>query len=124
MKHEFDSSHEKYIEITVSSFITQTGIIHAVFGLREHPDYLHKHSLWIFSNFSLGININELKGIADIFRHYKPKKTAFANKSALVVSGQTYKSLLNLFATIATDMPFEFQAFTDKDKAIDFLCSE
>lgn len=124
MKHEFDSSHEKYIEVTVSSIITQTDIIHAVFELMEHPDYLHKHSLWIFSNFSLGININGLEGIADTFRHYKPKKTAFANKSALVASGHTYKAIINLFITIATGLPFEFQAFTDKDRAVDFLCSE
>ncbi len=124
MEYGFDASHEKYIEATASGVIRPTDLIAAVSELMQHPDYSHKHSLWVFSNFSLGIDTDGLKEVVNAFRSYKPKTTEFANKSALVVSAPTYKAIIDIFVTIASGLPFEYRSFTDKKKAIAFLCSE
>ena len=121
--YQFDSSHEKYIKITVSGILTKEEIIATMTELMQHPEYSYKHSLWAFSKFSMGLSIENLKEIADIVRDYKPKGINPALKSAIVVPGKVYKEIAVLFIKAATEQPFNYQAFTDKDAAISFLCS-
>jgi len=124
MEYEFDSSHERYIEARASGRITKADIIVAASELMKHPDFLSKQTLWIFFDFSLGIDIDGLKEVTEVFRLYRPKQADFVNKQAIVVPSHMYEAVVNLSITIANGLPFEFHSFTDKDTAVDFLCSE
>lgn len=124
MKYEFDSSNERYIEVGTSGLISKADLIAATSELMKHPDFSHKHSLWVFFDFTLGIDIDELKEVAGTFRLYRPKQADFVNKQAIVLPSHMYKAIVNLSFTITSGLPFEFHSFTDKSKAIAFLCSE
>ncbi len=124
MEYKLDTSHEKYIEVTVSGVIKKLSIIAAISELMQHPEYSDKHTLWDMSEALVGLGIGDLKEIAQVLRQFKPQKKNFANKSAIVVPNQTHKAIVDIFITMATHLPFKYRAFNDKEKAKFFLCAQ
>ncbi len=124
MEYELDASHKKYIKVTVSGIIEKATIIAAISELMQHSEYLHKHSLWDLSNATTKVAIGDLKEIANVISLNKPKEKIFANKSAIIVPGHMHKAMIELFIKMANRLPFKYYAFTDNNKAVDFLCSE
>ncbi len=123
MDFKFDATHEKYIKIIVSGMVVKTEIISAISQLLQHPEYLDKHSYWDFREATMGLSVGDLSEIVGILRLYKPKQRKFANKSALLVSGQMNSAMVNVFATMTKMLPFNYRVFKDKNHALSFLCS-
>ncbi len=123
MDFTLDASHEKYIRIIISGMVVKSEIISAISQLLQHPEYLDKHSYWDFRKATMGLSINDLSEIVGILRLYKPKQKQFANKSALLVSGEMNSAMVNVFATMTKMLPFNYKVFSNKDHALSFLSS-
>ncbi len=123
MDFTFDTTHEKYIKINVSGIVVKSEIISTMSQLLQHPEYLDKHSYWDFREATMGLSIGDLSEIAGILRLYKPKQKQFANKSALLVSGQMNSAMVDVFATMTKMLPFKYKVFKNPDDALAFLCS-
>ncbi len=122
MKFTLDATHDKYIKIVVSGLVVKPELISVISQLMQHPDYLDKHSFWDFTESNMGLSIGDLQEIVGVLRLYKPKQKNFADKSALLVSGQMNSAMVNVFATMAKVLPFKYKVFKDKDSALSFLC--
>ncbi len=124
MDFTFDATHEKYIKITISGLVMKSEIIPTISQLLQHPEYLDKHSFWDFREATMGLSIGDLSEIIGILCLYKPKQKQFANRAALLVSGQMNRAMVNMFATMTKMLPFNYKIFKDKDHALSFLCSK
>ncbi len=123
MKFKIDASHDKFIKIMVSGLVVKTELISAISQLLQHPEYLDKNSYWDFREAEMGLSIGDLNEIVGILRLYKPKQKKFANKSALLVSGQMNSAMVEVFATMTKSLPFRYKVFKDKGLALSFICS-
>ncbi len=121
MDFELDAAHEKYIKITVLGMVVKAELISTISQLLQHPEYLDKHSYWDFREATMGLSIGDLSEIVGILRLYKPKQKQFANKSALLVSGQMNSAMVNVFATMTKMLPFKYRVFKDKEHVLSFL---
>ncbi len=123
MEFTLDAENDQYIKIVVSGLVVKPEIISVISQLLQHPEYLIKHSYWDFREATMGLSIDDLSEIVGILRLYKPKQRKFANKSALLVSGQMNNAMVNVFATMTKMLPFNYKVFKDNENAISFLCS-
>ena len=123
MVFELDASNAKYIKIIVSGMVTKPYLISAISQLMQHSEYIDKHSFWDFTDARMGLSIEDLKEIVGILRLYKPKQKNFANKSALLVSGEMNKAMVNVFATMTKLLPFKYRVFTDWKQAEAYVSS-
>jgi len=123
MDFTIDATHNEYIKIIVSGVVVKSEIISTISQLLQHPEYLEKHTYWDFREATMGLSIGDLGEIVGILRLYKPKQKQFANKSALLVSGQMNSAMVNVFATMTKMLPFNYKVFKDEDQALSFLCS-
>ncbi len=123
MNFELDSSHDKYIIVTVSGIVDKASLISAISQLMQHPEYVNKHSFWDLTQTSMGLSIGDLSELVGVLRLYKPEQKEFANKSALLISGEMNQAMVNVFVTMAKVLPFRYRIFSDSDKAKSFLCS-
>lgn len=121
MEYHLDTSHDRYIKVTVSGVITKSMLITAISELMGHPDYIHKHSLWNLSESSVGLTISDLKEIVGVLSLYKPEDNNFANKSAIVVPGEMHKAIVDLFIKMSKWLPFKYKAFYNVEEAEAFL---
>ena len=124
MTHSIDNQHTAYQLVTLTGTLTKESIMCAVNDLMKHPDYYTKHSLWDFTAASSGFSIEDLYDFVSMMRLFIPQESNFANKSALVVSGQLNRSLADMYVEISGALPFEYKVYADINAAQNFLTME
>ncbi len=122
MEFKIDASHNKYIKIVVSGLVSKTEIISAISELIQHPEYMNKHSFWDFRLATMGLSIGDIHEVVGILSLFKPNQKPFANKSALLVSGQMNSAMAKVFTTMTKLLPFKYKVFKDKVTAVSYLC--
>ncbi|MBA3011970.1 MAG: hypothetical protein KKF12_05400 [Proteobacteria bacterium] len=123
MEFELDSSHEKYIKITITGLIVKPELISVMAQLLQHPEYLDKHTLWDLREANMGLSIGDLKEIIGVLRLYKPQKKDFANKTALFVPGKFNSAMAEMFVAMSKLLPIKYRVFNDLKQAESYLCS-
>ncbi len=123
MEFKFDATNNDYIKINVSGLLVKSEIISVISQLLQHPEYLDKHSYWDLRKATMGLSIADLSEIIGILHLYKPRQKQFANKSALLISGQMNTAMANVFVTMTKMLSFNYRVFKDKEHVLSYLCS-
>lgn len=121
MEFKIEDRHEKYLKLIVCGVFNKNGLIHAISETMNHPDYAHKHSYWDFTQATMSMSIYDLKEIVGIFRLYKPDTENFANRVAILISGELNNAILKIFIPMTKLLPFRFQVFTKEEDVMNFL---
>ncbi len=109
--------HDHYLEVVFDGVLAKHTVLSSLNQLLNHPEYYEKHSLWNMSESKSGVSMNDFKEIVGVMRLFSPKQIDFANKSALLVSGQVNTSLAEMFTEMARTLPFDFKVFSDSSSA-------
>lgn len=123
MDAELDSSHKRYIRITISGLIVKPELISVMAQILQHDEYLDKHTFWDLRDASMGLSIGDLKEIVGILKLYKPERENFADKAALLVPGKFNSAVAEMFVTMSKLLPIKYRVFSDHDKAQAYLLS-
>ncbi len=118
-----DSSHARYIKITISGVLVKPELIAVMAQILQHPEYLDKHTLWDLTEASMGLAIADLMEIVGVLRLYKPARKDFADKAALLISGKFNSAMAEIFVTMSKVLPVKYRIFNDWDKAEAYVCS-
>lgn len=121
MEYLIESHLKNCLKINITGQMDKQTILAAMDELIHHPDFYEKHSLWDLTTAQMALSLQDLKEIAGVMKLFKPEKPDFANKSAFLVSGRMNLAMANIFITLATLLPFEYKAFSDLEKARDYL---
>lgn len=107
----------------MNGYLTKYEMLTAILEVMRHPDYHHKHSFWDCTDAMMRMSLFDLKEIVDTFKSYQPQGENFANKIAVLISGNMNKAIMDIFIPMTKVLPFHFKAFTIQDELEKFLCS-
>ncbi len=124
MEYTLDNSHSVYIQMNVSGVVDKSGLLSAMSELVMHPDFTDKHSLWDFTQATMGLSISDFGEIAGVLGLYKSQKKNFANKSALLIPNLMELSMAKMFVSISKLLPFKYKVFKTREKALVFLVND
>ena len=124
LEYFISNEHNRYLRITVTGILSKNSMIKAIRDTMTHPEYNCKHSFWDCSDASMGMSLIDLKEIVGIFRLYKPEKSTFANRVAILLTGNMNEAMVSLLIPMTRVLPFKFKLFTNHEKAEKFLIQD
>ena len=96
-------------------------ILEAFGRLFKMPEYLDKNTIWIMSEGPIDGSYDDLYKFGDFASKHYPKSAKQDNKSAIVVKTGLIRGLIDLWAKIAEDIPYEIKVFSDIRDAEEWL---
>ena len=96
-------------------------ILEAFGRLFKMPEYLDKNTIWVMSEGPIEGSYDDLYKFRDFASKHYPKNAKQGNKSAIVVKTGLIKGLIDLWAKIAEDIPYEIKVFSDIRDAEEWL---
>ncbi len=124
MEHVLDNSHPLYIQLNIFGTLDKPSLLSAMSEVFQHPDYMNKHSLWNFTQATMGLSIEDLNEIVGVLSLFKPQQKNFANKVALVVPTIMELSMAKIFVSLSKFLPFSYKIFKTKEDAKAFLIND
>ncbi len=121
MAFSLDNKEDAYISVTVTGMLDKPTTIAAISELLQHPDYMKKHSLWDFTDATMGLTIGDLGEIIGVLRLFKTKDLSFVKKSAFVITGHMKIAMANVYISMTRFLPFEYRVFQNLEEAKNFL---
>jgi hypothetical protein len=88
-------------------------ILEAFGKLFQMPEYLDKNTIWVMPEGPIEGSYDDLYKFRDFAAKNYPKSAKQENKSAIVVKTGLLRGLVDLWAKIAEDMPYEIKVFSD-----------
>jgi hypothetical protein len=117
-----DSSHDRYMKITISGVLVKPELIAVMAQILQHPEYPDKHTLWDLTRASMGLSIADLKEIVGVMRLYRPARKDFADRAALIIPGKFNTAMAEVFVAMSKVLPIKYRVFNDRDKAEAYVC--
>ena len=100
MEYTLDTSHERYIKISVNGLIVKSELVKLMAEILKHPLYPDRHTFWDLRHASLGLSISDLKEIVGVLRLYNPPVKRFSGKAALLVPGKMNTAIAEIFVAM------------------------
>ena len=81
--------------------------------LFKMPEYKNKNTIWLIPEAPVESGYSDLYKLRDFISEHYPKGNKPDNKAAIVVKTGILSALVEAWAKIARDLPYEIRVFTD-----------
>ena len=92
----------------------------AVGRLLKMPEYPDKNVIWVFQESPINLVYDDLYKLKDFIQENYPAN-ATRSKTAMVAVTGLHSSLVELFAQIANELPYEIRVFSDMQSAEEWI---
>ncbi len=118
------TQRETHTEVQLSGSGSHWDLLKIIHRLRQSDPQKEKPDLWVLAT-DLDVSLYSLsplvQGILALMTRYGMLKKGC--RSAILAADELQKAKMELYCAEASALPFEIQAFTARDKALDWLRS-